>query len=150
MIPCHDLRTGNIILVNNRLRRVNMISNSHTLTDQSLVGVESPGSAEVESFPAAAVQPVPMSVAILEQCNFTYRQHFKFWQLIDTEGSRTEMDIDGDFTLIDFMRRPIIKNIASLHQLQNIYYMLLKKELDFDVDTTTVVDGTVRKAASKN
>jgi translation elongation factor P/translation initiation factor 5A len=150
MIPCHDLRTGNIILVNNRLRKVTMISNSHTLTDQSLVGVESINYEENENYPVEDIQPVPMSEAVLQQCNFTYQQHFKFWQLISTDGGRMEMDIDPNYNLIDFMRRPMVKNIASLHQLQNIYYMLFNKEMDFDVETTVVVDGTVRGVVNKN
>jgi hypothetical protein len=145
MIPCHDLRTGNIILVNNRLRKVNMISNSETLTDQSLVGVESIGYQENENYPVHDIQAVPMSEAVLEQCHFTYHPYFKFWQLISIEGSRTEMDIDSDYNLIDFMRRPMVKNIQSLHQLQNIYYMLHGKELDFDVDTTVLVHGVMRR-----
>ena len=74
-----------------------------------------------------------------------YHQHFNFWQLINTDGRRTEMDIDPDYTLIDFMRRPIVKNIASLHQLQNLYYMLFNKELDFDVDAKVVTDGAAHR-----
>jgi hypothetical protein len=144
MIACHDLRTGNIILVNNRLRKVTMISNSETLTDQSVVGVESINDKGKENYPVEDLQPVPMSEAILQQCNFIYRDHFKFWQLISAVGERTEMDIDPDFNLIDFMRRPVVKKIAALHQLQNIYYMLHGKELDFDVATTVVVNGTVK------
>jgi len=150
MIPCYELRTGNIILVNNRLRRVNMISNSETLTDQSLVGVESAGYQENENYPVQDIQPVLMSEAVLEQCQFTYHSYFKFWQLISTEGTRTEMDIDPDYNLIDYMRRPVVKKIASLHQLQNIYYTLHGKELNFDVETAVVVDGTVRGVVHTN
>jgi hypothetical protein len=91
-----------------------------------------------------------MSEAVLQQCHFTYQQYFKFWQLISIDGGHTEMDIDSDYTIIDFMRRPMVKNIASLHQLQNIYYMLFNKELDFDVETTVVVDGTVRSVAANH
>ncbi|RYF81441.1 MAG: hypothetical protein EON98_12375, partial [Chitinophagaceae bacterium] len=123
MIPCHELRTGNIILVNNRLRRVSMICNSRTLTDQPLVGVEGLQQEVHENYPAGEIQPVPLSDNVLQQCNFVYRDHFQFWQLVSTDGGRTEMDIDRDYNLIDFMRRPVVKNIASLHQLQNIYYM---------------------------
>jgi hypothetical protein len=127
-----------------------MINNSDKLTDQSLVGVESTGFEGNENYPVADIHPVPMSEAILQQCNFTYQKYFNFWQLINTDGGRTEMDIDPDYHLIDFMRRPIVKNISSLHQLQNIYYMLYNKELDFDVDTTIVVDGAVRGVINKN
>jgi len=34
--------------------------------------------------------------------------------------------------------------------LQNIYYMLFNKEMDFDVETTMVVDGTVRGMVNRN
>lgn len=150
MIPCHDLRTGNIVLVNNRLRKVTMIRNSQTLTDQSMVGVESLSNEENENYPVDDIQPVPMNEALLQECNFNYQPHFKFWQLISSDGERKEMDIDSDYNLIDFMRRPMVKNIGSLHQLQNIYYMLFNKELNFDADTTSVVNGTVRGLATNN
>jgi len=141
MIPCYDLRTGNIILVNNRLRKVTLINNNHTLSDRSLVGVESTNKEENEKYAVEDIQPVPMSEAILQQCHFSYQQHFNFWQLINTDGRRTEMNIDPDYTLIDFMRRPMVKHIASLHQLQNIYYMLFNKELEFDIHATVVTDS---------
>lgn len=150
MISCHELRTGNIILVNNRLRKVMMISNSQSLTDRSMVGVESIDDAENENYTAEEIEPVPMSEAILQQCHFTYHPYFKFWQLIDAEGKRTEMDIDGDYSLIDFMRRPIVKKLTSLHQLQNIYYSLLGKDLDFDADTAVVANGIIRSAMTRN
>ena len=150
MIACHDLRTGNIVLVNNRLRRIVMISNSETLTDQSMVAVESTNNEGNETYSFQDIQPVPMNEAILEQCHFIYQQHLKFWQFINTDGIRTEMNIDDDYNLIDFMRKPIVKKISSLHQLQNIYYMLFNKELDFDLDTTIIVDGIVRHTPSLN
>ena len=150
MIPCHDLRTGNIILVNRRLRKVTMISNSQTLTDQSLVGVENNNYDENENYSVEDIQPVPLNEAVLQQCHFTYQQYFKFWQLISTDAERTEMDITADDNFIVSMRRPIMKNVASLHHLQNICYMLFNKELDFDVETTIVVDGVVRSQVSTN
>ena len=150
MIACHELRTGNIIVVNNRLRKVSMISNSETLTDYSIVGVESITSKENEKYQVEDIQPVPLNEAILEQCHFNYHDYFKFWQLINTDGRRTEMDIDSDYNLIDFMRRPIVRKIASLHQLQNIHFMLFNEELDFDLDTTVIVNGTVRRMPSTN
>lgn len=150
MVFTNELRTGNIVLVNNRLRKVNMISNSETLTDQSLVGVEGINHEGNEDYSLEDIHPVPMSKAVLEQGHFTYQPYFKFWQLISTDDGRIEMDIDPDYNLIDFMRRPVVKNIASLHQLQNIYYMLHGKELDFDVDTTVMVDGLMRSMPGNN
>ena len=150
MIACQDLRTGNIVLVNNRLRKISMISSKQTLAGNSEVGVESTGNDESMSYPVEDILPVPLNEAILEQCHFTFHPYFKFWQLINDEKGRTEMDIDPDYNLIDFMRRPIIKNITSLHQLQNIYYTLFNKELDVDVDRTILVNGRVREAVATN
>ncbi|MBB1286176.1 hypothetical protein HRH25_17460 [Flavisolibacter sp. BT320] len=121
-----------------------MIRNSETLTDQSLVGVEGIGYKENEAYPVQDIQPVPMSEAVLEQCNFKFHSYFKFWQLITREGVCAEMDIEPDYNLIDYMRRPVVKKIASLHQLQNIYFTLYGKELDFEVETAVVVNGTLR------
>ena len=150
MISCQELRTGNFILVNDRLRKVTFISNNHTSANQSLVGVEDANHEDNEKYTVEDIQPVPMSEAILLQCHFSYQQHFNFWQLIDTDGRRTEMNIDPDYTLIDFMRRPVVKNIASLHQLQNIYYMLFNKELNFDAQTTALTHSNVSSMEHAN
>jgi hypothetical protein len=78
----------------------------------------------------ADIAPVPLTDAVLQEHNFVYHDYFKFWQLIDgQEENRSEMDIDRDYNLIDFMRRPVVKKIGSLHQLQNVYFMLKGKEL---------------------
>ena len=41
------------------------------------------------------------------------------------------MDIDPDYDLIDFMRKPIIKKLRSLHQLQNVYFLMKGRELKY-------------------
>lgn len=76
------------------------------------------------------IQPVPLTDNILKQCGFVYHDYFKFWQLITT-GIRSEMNISPDYEVIDFMRKPILKKLTSLHQLQNIYFMLKGRELKF-------------------
>jgi len=84
------------------------------------------------------IEPVPLTDDVLKQCGFVYHDYFKFWQLITT-GTRSEMDIDSDYDVIDFMRRPIIKSLASLHQLQNVYFMLKGRELK--LYDTTIANG---------
>jgi hypothetical protein len=76
------------------------------------------------------VQPIPLTEDILTQCGFVYHDYFKFWQLITT-GIRSEMNISPDYEVIDFMRKPILKKLTSLHQLQNIYFLLKGRELQF-------------------
>jgi hypothetical protein len=41
------------------------------------------------------------------------------------------MDLSPDYEVIDFMRKPILKKLTSLHQLQNIYFLLKGRELQF-------------------
>jgi len=112
MIPCPDLRTGNIILVDNCMRRFFVIVNSNTLTDRSSVGVEGIRNGEGETIPVENIHPVPLTDAILQQCNFIFHDYFKFCQMISTGPPRIEMDIDLDYNLIDFMRRPVLKRLA--------------------------------------
>ena len=80
------------------------------------------------------IESVPLTDDVLRQCGFIYHDYFKFWQHITT-GIRSEMDINSDYDVIDFMRRPIIKKMTSLHQLQNVYFMLKGRELKL-YDTT--------------
>ena len=131
MIPGHELRLGNYVLVEQTLRQVSMINDTSSAT-MVLPGVQAQETGANKLQSLEALQPVPLTDAVLQQCNFVYHDYFKFWQLITGEGeSRSEMDIDRDFNILDFMRKPIVKSVASLHQLQNIYFMLKGKELAF-------------------
>jgi hypothetical protein len=51
----------------------------------------------------------------------------------------SEMDIDNDYDVIDFMHKPVVRHLASLHQLQNVYFMLKGRELKLDKTTTANV-----------
>ena len=131
MIPGHELRLGNYVLVEQSIRQVSMINDASSTTT-ALPGEQVNETAENKFQGLETLQPVPLTDAVLQQCNFVYHDYFKFWQLITGEGeSRSEMDIDRDFNILDFMRKPIVKSVASLHQLQNIYFMLKGKELAF-------------------
>ena len=63
-----------------------MICNRYTLTDQSLVDVESRSVNEQEEYPVEDIQPAPMNEALLRQCQFRYQPQFDFWQLINTDS----------------------------------------------------------------
>jgi hypothetical protein len=134
MISCYELRLGNRVLVDKNLQQVSMITGTAVFTSDA---GESHGQAASEHR-FEQVEPVPLTDDVLKQCGFVYHDYFKFWQLITT-GTRSEMDIDSDYDVIDFMRKPIIKNLASLHQLQNVYFMLKGKELT--LYKTTVATG---------
>src|SRR4030095_7714019 len=124
MISCNELRLGNRVLVNGNLHKVSQINGTTIFT---IDADESNGLAATEHKPEQ-LQPVPMTNEILKQCGFVFHDYFKFWQL-KTTGNMSEIDIDRDFGVIDFMRRPILRNLLSLHQLQNVYFMLKGREM---------------------
>jgi hypothetical protein len=80
---------------------------------------------------------VPLTDDVLKQCGFVYHDYFKFWQLKTTgiTSEMSEMDIDNDYDVIDFMHKPVVRHLASLHQLQNVYFMLKGRELKLDKAT---------------
>lgn len=126
MISCYELRLGNRVLMNGNHQRVSMITGTSVFT----VDPEESSEKAASEYSHEMVEPVPLTDDILKECGFVYHDYFKIWQLVTT-GIRSEIDIDRDYDVIDFMRRPIIKKLASLHQLQNAYFMLKGRELKF-------------------
>jgi len=123
MISCYELRLGNQVLVNKKPQQVSMINKTSVSTIDTEGKEPVTGEHSLEK-----VQPVPMTDDILKQCGFTFHPYFKFWQLINTDP-RSEMNIDHDYAVLDFMRKPIGKTLTSLHQLQNVYFLLMGREL---------------------
>jgi hypothetical protein len=132
MIPFQELRIGNYVLVQGTVQRISLISDDTFYSAAPSIAVSGSSSGRLENCASASVQPVPLTNLILEECGFVFHEYFKFWQLIQSNSSgRSELDIDTDFSLIDFMRRPLVKKLTSLHQLQNLYFALKSKELVF-------------------
>lgn len=127
MISCYELRLGNRILVNDKLQQVSGITTTTVFTIDAEENNELTASEYVEK----KLEPMPLTDELLKECGFVFHHYFKFWQLITT-GIRSEMDLSPDYEVIDFMRKPILKKLASLHQLQNIYFMLKGRELKFN------------------
>jgi hypothetical protein len=131
MIPCNELRIGNFVLAEQTMQRISMIDNTSSETT-ALLGATEEGAKTRTQHLLKSLQPVPLNDAILKQCRFVYHDYFKFWQLITGgDESRSEMNMDRDYNILDFMRKPIVKKVASLHHLQNVYFMLKGKELLF-------------------
>jgi hypothetical protein len=124
MISCYELRIGNYVLVNGNFQQVFAINRTVAFV------AEEDNEQMASEHNLENVQPIPLTEDILTQCGFVYHDYFKFWQLITT-GIRSEMNISPDYEVIDFMRKPILKKLTSLHQLQNIYFLLKGRELQF-------------------
>ena len=125
MISCYELRIGNYVLVNGNFQQVFAINRTVAFV------AEEDNEQMASEHNLENVQPIPLTEDILTQCGFVYHDYFKFWQLITT-GIRSEMNISPDYEVIDFMRKPILKKLTSLHQLQNIYFILKGRELQFN------------------
>jgi len=124
MISCYELRIGNFVLVDENLQQVTMITDTSVFT----VGAEESGEQVASEYELQKINPVVLTDEVLKESGFVFHDYFKFWQLVTTD-IWSDMDIDRDYSIIDFTRRPILKKLTSLHQLQNIYFMLKNKEL---------------------
>lgn len=131
MIPCYELRIGNYVLADDKLQSIATIDSRSVQTTLASASATKNYTESNSSHSLENVLPVSLSDEILVRCRFVYHDYFKFWQLISgTEEHRSEMNIDRDYNILDFMRKPVVKKVTSLHQLQNIYFMLKGKELD--------------------
>ena len=128
MIQAHELRIGNYVLINGTCQQVNSISAGNHESDSALVAYFAGPVEESEYCTSGSLQPLPLSKEVLARCGFEFHEYFKCWQK-KIDGKRTEMEINLDYAIIDFMRKPIVKKISSLHQLQNIYFALKGIEL---------------------
>lgn len=125
MISCYELRIGNYVLVDESLQRIAAINRTTASTLEAEENNENVSEHNLDN-----IEPVPLTDDIIKQCGFAFHDYFKFWQLITT-GIRSEMNISPDYEVIDFMRKPILNKLTSLHQLQNIYFLLKGRELQF-------------------
>lgn len=81
-------------------------------------------------------EPIPLTEEILLKCGFEYENYIK-----DIRGllvkDNFEIGLDGeDFRLNQMsvrFRNSIIIKVKYLHQLQNIYFALTDKELNFNL-----------------
>src|SRR5881398_2401323 len=124
MIPINELRIGSYVSIKGSIKRVSLISDDSIFSEMPVLWMKGDLSKDVQKYGTADIEPVPMSDQVLSQCGFVFHDYFRFWQLIDTSSKRFKLDIDPDYNIIDFMRRPLVKKISSLHQLQNIYFAL--------------------------
>jgi hypothetical protein len=127
MVSANELRIGDYVLVGENRQRIEMLTRTTATTVYSDENTEQ----VFTEHKLENIQPIPLTDELLKECGFAFHHYFKFWQLIST-GIRSEMNISPDYEVIDFMRKPILKKLVSLHQLQNIYFMLKGRELQLN------------------
>ena len=138
MIPVNALRIGNLVLVNDTVQKITSIDNSKINGNTACIGYVEDSEWKQVNCDDPLLQPVEITNERLEECGFVLQRYFKLWQKARAKsGSGMEMELDIDYNAVDFLRRPILKDVKSIHSLQNLYFALFNKELELQPPVTT-------------
>ena len=139
MITLKELRIGNYVLIHGAVQQVLMISSFADLIHTPSIGYKTGGDIQYIDCKDDEVEPIALTDKRMQEGGFLFHDYFKFWQRLDeTPGKTMDMELDRDFTAMDFGRRPILKNIKNVHELQNLYFALKGRELPFVFDKKDV------------
>lgn len=129
MINIEQFRIGNYVNVDNVLRKICSLNNNGN-QEEKLIGFEINNDVQFESAASDRLENVKITDQLLEQLGFTFHAHFKLWQ--HPRPKRTySIELDYDYFPLDFSHQPIVRNMAYLHQLQNLFYSIQGEELVF-------------------
>lgn len=131
MIPITELRIGNYVLINNVVRRIAMISSFKDIVHIPSIGYYVGEDIKYIACEEKQLQPVAITNNLLERCGFVFDPYFKLWQKSkEVPGTGMEMELDKEYSVVDFLRRPLLKEMKNMHSLQNIFYALKGKDLN--------------------
>jgi hypothetical protein len=128
MIDIKEYRIGNYIEAEGVICPVTFLNDDDVFSGTPGVGFAKGGETIFETCSSARLRPVALSDALLERLDFTFHQHFKLWQHPKDPDTFT-IELDRDYTAMDFSHRPIVRNICYLHTLQNLHFLLTGEEL---------------------
>ncbi|TCZ63421.1 hypothetical protein [Flaviaesturariibacter aridisoli] len=128
MIPIKELRLGNHVWVDQTICTVTLLHEDPMFADGPCVGYEGPDGHGFRCVDDPALEGIALSDELLGRLAYVFHPHFKLWQHPKKPGTFS-MELDRDHTALDFGHRTILKEIASLHTLQNLYFLLSGEEL---------------------
>jgi hypothetical protein len=128
MIQITEYRIGNYILSNGAICPVTFLNDDDVFSGTPGVGFLKGNETVFETCDSAHVEPVPLTDALLERLAYAFHPHFKLWQHEKNPATFT-IELDRDYTAMDFSHRPVVKNIRYLHTLQNLHFLLSGEEL---------------------
>lgn len=135
MIHIKELRIGNIVVIDDLVQSVRAIClNTDEQSADPSVGYMMEGAIHYTASNQDGLQGMPITNEVLERSGFQFDSYFKLWQKMKPiEGTGVDMELDRDYTALDFSHHPILKGIKHLHHLQNLYYALKQKELPVNI-----------------
>ena len=105
-------------------------------TAPPLIGFYTDGQLQYIAANSTQLQPMLLTDELMESCGFRFDNYFKRWQKKrKVFGPGMDMELDKDYTALDFSGRPILKEIQYLHHLQNLYYALKRQELPIEMQS---------------
>ncbi len=121
MIKANELRIGNCVFA---------LFNSCTIKEvfENGISIEfKSGKRDIEVFDH--IKPIPLTPEILESCGFKCNKDFGIYSIpnlsLDTDFYYVHIDYEGTHDRII--------HITYLHQLQNLYFALIGKELEVNL-----------------
>jgi hypothetical protein len=131
MIDIKAFRIGNALLVDGVPQTLRAISvNNNDPSAASMAGYLLEEVICYVPVTSDRIQPVLLADEVLECYGFVFDNYFKLWQKKRPGiGTGSEIELDRDYTVLDFGYRPVVKEVKHLHTLQNLYYALQGKEL---------------------
>ena len=136
MLQISEMRLGNYFLADDLPQTLSAISIAAAdAAAQPMIGFYTAEKLEYIPADSQRLQPLPLSNDVMQACGFKFDNYFKRWQKKrKVFGPGVEMELDGDYTALDFSGRPIIKEIQHLHHLQNLYYALKREEMEVQLN----------------
>jgi hypothetical protein len=128
MINTQELRVGSYILVDNTIRRVCSIKNDESAPQITHVGFKNNNRFEDEAANSERLAAIPISNELLKELGFTFNNYHKTWQH-EKPQKTTTIELDAEFSAVDFSHRTLVKHVKYLHLLQNLFYSVQQQEL---------------------
>ena len=130
MINNRELRIGNYIFVDDIRRKICCIKNDDDAVQSPCIGFEQNSDCEYEIADSERVRAIPISDELLKDLGFVFHDYFKLWQRKKPRKAYT-IELDSEYSALDFSHRPIVKDMIYLHQLQNLFFSIQGEELLF-------------------
>jgi hypothetical protein len=122
-------------MVNESICKVCSIKNEQDSSQPSSIGYEYNASCQYEMSDSEHVKALAISDELLKELGFTFHTYHKLWQHVKPQRTIT-VELDKDYTAVDFSHRPLLKNVQYVHRLQNLFYSLQGLELLFKKTTS--------------